>query len=80
MFGNITESPVTLVSVLLAGIGSLAATVTFLYRQNSAANKLLTEKLEAMNLLIEKELQECKSDRDKIWEQLREIQKGGGLL
>ena len=73
-FSDIVDSPITLVGVLITGIGSLAGVVTFLYRQNISANNALTTKLEAMNQRIEKELEECKRDRDKIWEQIKNLQ------
>lgn len=74
MFGDMVDSPITLVGVLLTGIGSLAGVVTFLYRQNLTANNALTTKLEAMNQRVEQELADCKKDREKIWEQIKNLQ------
>lgn len=73
-FSDIVDSPITLVGVLITGIGSLAGVVTFLYRQNISANNALTTKLEAMNQRIEQELVDCKKDREKIWAQIRNLQ------
>lgn len=74
---SVTDNPITLVGALVAGLGTLCTVVGVLWRYGTKQNSLVIEKLEAMNNRIEKELEECKEDRKKIWDEIRALQCGG---
>lgn len=73
-FAELTDNPLTLVGALVVGLGTLASVIGILWTYANGLNKTLMDKLNGFNARIDAELQECKEDRDKIWEELKQLQ------